>query len=116
MPHNWSNIEISVLVSSPSETLREIGLWIIPFIQKKGYHWVNSTLSQYAKMQERRPKWRQIQIQLLFSHQRSHYYLQAYQALSPELSPFIIKAHSTFEPEGNMMPDSFCVQPEEKKN
>ena len=58
----------------------------------------------------------QIQIQeLLFSYRstvRSHYYLQAYQAWSPELSPFIIKAHSTFEPEGNMMPDSSCVQPE----
>lgn len=59
---------------------------------------------------------RQIQIQeLLFSYEstvRSHYYLQAYKAWSPELSTFIIKAHSTFEPEGNMMPDSSGVQPE----
>lgn len=40
------------------------------------------------------------------------HYLQAYEAWSPELSAFIIKAHSTFEPDGNMMPDSSCVQPE----
>lgn len=33
-------------------------------------------------------------------------------AWSPELSPFIIKAHSTFEPGGNTMPDSSSVQPE----
>lgn len=86
-------------------------LWIIPLI-KKGY------LSRYDEMQHIEQNRSQIQThELLFSYQstvRSHYYLQAYQVWSPELSPFIIKAHSTFEPEGNMMPDSFCVQPEKK--
>lgn len=41
-----------------------------------------------------------------------YYYLQAYNVWSPELPPFVIKAHSTFEPERNMMPGSSCVPPE----
>lgn len=35
-----------------------------------------------------------------------------WRARSPERSAFIIKARSTFEPEGNMMPDSSWLQPE----